>query len=395
MRLNKKTVLLMLAVVLVLGALAVAASGQFASPAPAEDIPEPTINESSESAPEVLPEQSRGSVLDNRATLADESANESYTDGIRWSEGIWGGTALEEPDDDSDADVPSENGDADQPKVPLEIDNTIRYNAVLTVLDTDGNPVSDAEIEVFEDEYTTDGNGLAFITSEIPLIEVVVSRNGYASYYEEMDLSFQTSLTVVLEDAIGVRKLLDSAELHPYVTDNEDLNNYLDVLFAELFTPDMDTYEKVKVCYDWLIEHTYYRSPNHWDNAKNYWMCAYQVLVDGYGTCNCYSATFTAMMRKIGLECYVVTGYTTANAGGYTSHDWTTVRIGEKWYIFDPQVEDAIANRTRSKEVTYIRFCLNDPHAKYRYTVSSRAKCISRFQTYLDEHGTYLDEVEG
>ena len=43
-----------------------------------------------------------------------------------------------------------------------------------------------------------------------------------------------------------------------------------------------------------------------------------------------------------------------------------------------------------SKEVTYIRFCLAEPHAKYHYW--SKATSIKRFQDYMDAHGIYLTD---
>ena len=292
---------------------------------------------------------------------------------------------------EQDADA-QESSDSDDIKRPLEVlEGT--YLISVTVLDGAGYPIRGAEVLVGGEAVLTDATGSAEILCMDAETELIVAADGYISYYEELilDESYR-SFTVIMDDADQIRTLLNSAELHPYRTDNDDLENFLNVLCAELFHEGMDTYDRVKACYDWLVANTYYKSPNHWDTAKNYWLCAYQCMVDGYGTCNCYSAAFTAMMRHIGLDCYVVGGSTTANAGGYTGHDWTTVCIGEKWYIFDPQVEDAIAGRTRSKEVTYIRFCLAEPHAKYHYSNTSRANCVKRFQAYLDAHGTFLTD---
>jgi len=386
MQMTRKTVLLIVASVLALSVLAGVAASRVSVPAPEEASQTQPTNEYA-GIPDAG-EPSGTEPEENDVVLSDESANESLTGDILWPEGIWG-----DADPADDPEEPSDPGEV-EPRRPLS-DNNKTYSMVLTVLDAAGDPVQGAEVLVSDEIYETDANGGLSFTSDIPFVELIVACDGYTSYYEEIDLSQQTTpLTVVLEDADDVRRILNSAELHPYVTDNNDLNHFIEVLFNELFRPGMDTYDKVKACYDWLIENTYYRSPDHWDTAKNHWLCAYQVLVDGYGTCNCYSATFTAMMRRIGLDCYVVTGYTTANLGGYTSHDWTTVSINGKWYIFDAQVEDAIANRTRSKEVTYVRFLLPEPHAKYRYSVTSRANCVRKFQSYLDEHGYLLEEAE-
>ena len=389
MRMTRKTLLLIAAAVLCLTALAAVAAVRAV---PSEAAPEAGSEPTTEYLPEASADPGIGQDPDgdadisHPATLADESLNESMTGDIIWPENM-----LDPADPEENPEEPSEPAGEDpaepeDPKRPLG-GHLKTYSLSVTVVDGAGYPVPNAEVTVYENSYVTGESGQLTIESELPLVEIIVSCSGYMPYYEELDLTTRTlPLTVVMDRATDIRSLLNSAELHPDLTDNEDLNHFLEVLFGELFRPGMDTYDQVKACYDWLIENTYYRSPNHWDNAKNYWLCAYQTMVDGYGTCNCYSAAFTAMLRRIGLECYVVTGYTTANEGGYTSHDWTTVCINDKWYIFDAQVEDAIAGRTRSKKVTYVRFCLAEPHAKYRYSISSRANCVKRFQAYLDEH---------
>lgn len=270
-----------------------------------------------------------------------------------------------------------------------------QYSICVNVKGANGYPISNASVVLGEETTNTDARGIAYISSNDSTAELIVFSSGYVPYYEILDLTGAfLPLDIVMDDADDIRTLLDSAELRPYQTDCEDLEAFMDVLFDQIFEPNFDTYDKVKACYDWLIDNTVYKSPHHWDSAKNYWLCAYQTMVEGIGTCNCYSAAFTAMMRHIGLDCYIVTGYTTANLGGMTSHDWTTMKINDKWYIFDAQVEDAVAGRTRSKEVTYVRFCLAEPHAKYRYSVYSRDKCVDRFQSYMDDHGFFLDDVD-
>lgn len=391
--LTKRNLIIALVVVLLLSAMAAVSAFRFGSDAAnaadgrADDAEtDHTIEyNDSENGTEIAdngPDADAGDDL--RAVLVDESQDD-VANAIVWPDGIWGS---EDPQD-ADPEEPPVNPEPEQPRQLLNMDVT--YSLDVAVVDAGGYPVEGAEVIVGENSFFTDALGQVTVVSDEPGIELIVAADGYVSYYDEYDLSERTlPVTVTMSDADSIRLLLDSAELRPYRSDNSDLNSFLDVLFADLFRPGMDTYDKVKACYDWLIEHTYYRSPNHWDTAKNYWLCAYQLLLDGYGTCNCYSAAFTAMMRHIGLDCYVVTGYTTANEGGYTGHDWTTVCINDRWYIFDPQVEDAIAGRTRSKEVTYVRFCLEEPHSKYRYSVSSRANCVKKFQKYLDEHGVFV-----
>lgn len=288
------------------------------------------------------------------------------------------------------SDTPGEAGDSD---IHILSDSATVF---VSVSDSNGYPVKDAKVEIGGVVGCTDKNGEFTAEIDRSITELIVSRTGYVPYYEELEITEnEPFFDIVLGDANRIRVLIDSAVLNPYVTDEPELEAYLDELFSVLFTPGMDTYEKVLACYDYLIAHTSYQQPKHWKTMHDYWLCAHQTLLEGIGTCNCYSAAFTAMLRHIGLDCYIVTGYTTSIKGGYTSHDWTVVNLGGKYYIFDPQVEDAIADRTSSKEVRYLRFCLEPDHHKFIYGRShSLESCVKSFKKFLDEHGTFRNAAD-
>ena len=290
------------------------------------------------------------------------------------------------------------------PDIPEEPGRYVMGQVITTtvvVTDGSGYPIRNAKVSIDREvngktehqEKTTDANGKANFKLVTDVIELGVSGSGYVSYYEEFTLTpIDTELRVCLADGDKVRRILDNAALHPYHTNYKELEEYLDVLFAKLFTPGMGTYDKVLACYDYVIQHTDYKQPKHWISQAAYWPCAHQSFLENIGVCNCYSAMFTVMMRRIGLDCFIVTGYTTSIKGGYTSHDWTTICIDGKYYIFDCQVEDAIADRTSSKEVRYLRFCIEEPYAKYKYSSSkSREYCIKKFNEYLLANGYFVD----
>lgn len=279
--------------------------------------------------------------------------------------------------------------EADPEQRPATGNEQKEYTLKVRVTSTSGKVLKGAEVVIGDVSGRTDSDGCFSATVTDPDTSLLIVYSGYVSYYEDLLLTGSVLDTDVLLAPIDTtRRLLNSAELHPYRTDNEEFNRALDELLGKLFKPGMDTYDKVKACYDWEIAHMYYQRPSH--KEQGHWACAYQALQDGYGTCNCYSLLFTAMMRYIGLNCYYVEGSTSASGGGYTGHFWTLVEIGGEFYIFDPQVEDAIAGRTSSKEVTYVRFCLKEPHAKYVYNVRSRSSCIKNFESYLQAHGKFL-----
>lgn len=151
----------------------------------------------------------------------------------------------------------------------------------------------------------------------------------------------------------GLRQALDSILLYPQEsTGYENLDTMLDQIFAQIITADMDTHDKLKACYDYLIVNTEYGSNSYFGNS---YRNAYGVFAEGQGVCDDYSAAFAVMARKIGVPVYLMTGSTHKADGGFTPHTWCQLDCSGITYIFDPQVDDAIAGR-RNGEVMYIRF---------------------------------------
>lgn len=158
-------------------------------------------------------------------------------------------------------------------------------------------------------------------------------------------------------------KILNSADLKPKKSGNAALDKKINKIFNRIHTEDMDTYQKVKACYDYLIENVSYGSVDYPTSGfgniypqgcKNYIAWAASSCLDKkVATCNRYSAAFIAMVRRIGLTAKYIDGYTHAAAGGYLGHVWVEVKINGVTYVFDPQVED---NMT-SGEIQYLRFC--------------------------------------
>ena len=289
--------------------------------------------------------------------------------------------------------VPSEESSV--PSVDEPIRNPLGDNReetpvlTVTVTDEDGYAIVGASVSVGELDGVTDSEGICSLAVVGESVTVWVKADGFVSYYEEfLAEELDGEMEIVLETADAIRKLLNSAKLRPYVFADPTLTESVDAILAEILTPGMDTYDKVKACYDWMVKNVSYKVPFH--AGSGYWDCAYQVFRDKIGTCNCYSAAFAAMMRRIGLECYVLSGVTSASAGGMTGHIWTVIEIDGATYIFDPQVEDAIANRTSSKEIQYIRFGLPVPHFKYVCTGRSQERQMELFREFLDENGMFL-----
>lgn len=68
---------------------------------------------------------------------------------------------------------------------------------------------------------------------------------------------------------------------------------------------------------------------------------ACQILFTGKGNCYKYAAAFAYIARGLGYDAKVCSGTVAAASGGRTPHAWTEVKIGDKWYIFDTEMQDA------------------------------------------------------
>lgn len=172
--------------------------------------------------------------------------------------------------------------------------------------------------------------------------------------------------------------IINGAELTPQSPQSKSLDAYLDELLPELITEDMDTYDQVKACYDYLVQNTAYGSHTRHLGTKIGKTTCRKIYnnygeVEGFGAvaltahvgmCNAYSAAFILMVRKIGLDAKLVEGSTKSAGGGYSYHKWTEITIGETVYAFDPQLEQ---NLVKAGLPAYSVFCKTYEQIPGRY----------------------------
>lgn len=170
-----------------------------------------------------------------------------------------------------------------------------------------------------------------------------------------------------------VQSILNSAPLNPTRTGVAAVDELVDRIFDEIFTPGMTTYEKTRAIYDYLVDNiTYGRGSKYWTDYisllggrtyssrdREVILRAYDILISDVGVCNDYSAAFMVMTRAVGLECFYVEGKTNNISGGYSGHIWNNIRINGTLYTFDVQVEANITDRAGGVN-TYTRFCKTD-----------------------------------
>ena len=149
--------------------------------------------------------------------------------------------------------------------------------------------------------------------------------------------------------------VLNNAVLIPTYTNNAKCDNEVKYILSQITTDDMSTSQKVKCCYDWIINNcSYGHAVRIYDGVKDEYDFAYDMLVKREGVCDDYSAAFAVLTRAIGLNCRVAYGYTAKAAGGMTGHAWCVITVDGTEYVFDPQIDDNIA---RGGATGYYRYC--------------------------------------
>lgn len=169
----------------------------------------------------------------------------------------------------------------------------------------------------------------------------------------------------------NLQKAINSQKLNPFRSDFTPAYDEIDKVFAKIFKDGMTTYDKVKACYDYLINNCSYGHNESMMEYIDYYFYGYSYEVSTYGilkgkigVCDDYSAAFATMMQALGLDCYVVGGQTSKAGGGYTGHAWCEMKLNGTIYVFDPQVEDNIA---KGGSIKYYRFGKTYEQVKGKY----------------------------
>ncbi len=202
-------------------------------------------------------------------------------------------------------------------------------------------------------------------------------KEGYVSnnYLQDNPLPKDTTT----QSMSSIETILNNAPLNSKKSPYEPLNELIEQLLSEILNGTMTTYQKVKTCYDYLIENCSYgknTAINDYVWIGDHFLYsmedikAYGMLVGFVGGCSDYSSAFAMIMQAIGLDCYIVEGVTSAAAGGYVYHIWCEMKIDGVIYVFDPQVEDNIA---KGGTVKYYRFGkmyeqVPEKYKKFTYT---------------------------
>jgi len=137
--------------------------------------------------------------------------------------------------------------------------------------------------------------------------------------------------------------------------DRTAIYNTCMAIIAGVTTPDMTNEQKLRACYDWVMDYTSYKRT--YETPEGDWTANYamDVYTTGKGNCYRYAAAFAYLAKALGYEAKIDTGRIQAARGGTTPHGWCEVKVGDTWYLFDPDMEDAKHVRSYYK-LTYAEY---------------------------------------
>lgn len=181
--------------------------------------------------------------------------------------------------------------------------------------------------------------------------------------------------------------ILNAATLNPMKTNDAELDALIDSVFAQILQPGMTTYQKVKACYDYLINNASYggggfsvpmRYTAFQDNLTV--ACAKYILTSKQGVCDDYSSAFMCMTRRIGLQSYTCACQAPNQSGGVSGHMVAFISVGGVNYIFDPQIEDYNA---KGGKIPYRNFCKTFEAMAKTYTQADPAAAKAAFGGFV------------
>lgn len=122
---------------------------------------------------------------------------------------------------------------------------------------------------------------------------------------------------------------------------NSPLAQVVNTAIAAVTTPEMTNDEKLRACYQYIIDTCSYK--RSYETPSGDWTGTYalEILTTGQGNCYRYAAGFAYLAKGLGYDVRVVTGTIKAARGGVTPHGWVEIRMGDAWYIFDAEMQDA------------------------------------------------------
>ncbi|SFQ28630.1 Leucine rich repeat-containing protein [Butyrivibrio proteoclasticus] len=125
------------------------------------------------------------------------------------------------------------------------------------------------------------------------------------------------------------------------VEPDTDLKKLIASVLETSTTESMSQRQQLEYAFNYLVDSVSYE--RKMDVPIGNWTGSYatDMLLNGKGNCYGYAAAFAYIAKGLGFDSRVCSGMVQSSLGGKTPHAWTEVKLGDKWYIFDSEMQDA------------------------------------------------------
>ncbi len=164
---------------------------------------------------------------------------------------------------------------------------------------------------------------------EPPVLNPDLDISAFPAYRQPGDVD------MTLYDHSAILAAWNSGDETGLTAKEQAILNVCRTAFDAVITEGMSDYRKELALHDWLMAHGKYDELSR-DNVAHIGRPdntnPYGMLVDGYGICLGFAATFQLLMDLAGIECITVIG---AAYDSTADHAWNMVRLDGEWYCVD------------------------------------------------------------
>lgn len=209
-------------------------------------------------------------------------------------------------------------------------------------MEKDGNWLTDSWLEIAGLEYYLNEDGYIQVGfTQIDGKTYYLYPEGYKAvgwlFEEDGRYFFYNDGTMAVDTTVGSYQIGADGRA---VCESE-LAKLVDSIIAEVTTEDMTGDQMLRACYKYVMKHTSYEREYGAPSGDWTGQYAMETLSSGKGNCYRYAAAFAYLAKGLGYETKVVTGSIKAARGGLTPHGWVEILIGDQWYVFDAEMQDA------------------------------------------------------
>lgn len=156
--------------------------------------------------------------------------------------------------------------------------------------------------------------------------------------------------------------------------------------------PDgLDNFGKILYVHDYIAENTVYATEKKGVDEIGLWDTSYGCLVQGKALCGGYSDGFSYVMKRMGIECGVVSGEVAKESGEMTGHAWNYVNLNGKYYWIDLTWNDT---DDENNPVIHTYFLIDDTRMNENRVVGKNQffvpSCYSMEDNFYVRHNSYI-----